>query len=188
MIDDQRRPRPTLNGWRIAGWGAAAALLALPAIAMRVSDDVAWSSGDFIVAAALLLMLGLAVEGAVRLRKDRAMAAGTLLAGLAAFLTAWLNGAVGIIGNEGEPINLGFYALLLAALFASIVAWFRPSVLKWIFAVVAAGQIALGFAALSMMPGHAVEWGLLGVFAALWGAAAFLFGKADGTATATRGR
>ena len=48
-----------LAGWRIAGWSAAAALLALPAIAMQLGAEVDWTVSDFVVAAAILLSLRL---------------------------------------------------------------------------------------------------------------------------------
>ena len=35
------------NGWRIAGWGAALALLVVPLLAMSLGAGVNWSVGDF---------------------------------------------------------------------------------------------------------------------------------------------
>lgn len=166
------------RGWRITLWGALGALLALPAIAMQFTAEVRWTPEDFLVAAILLLALGLGSELAMRIGRSRAQKLGMIIATLAAFLTIWANGAVGIIANKSEPINLGFYALVLAGLFASLVAWFRPAAMRIITGAIALGQIALGFAALATMPGHAVEWGALAVFAALWGAAAICFHKA----------
>ena len=180
-MDDITHHRPAfLNGWRIAGWGAAAALLALPAIAMRFSGEVAWSPGDFLFAAVLLIALGLGIEIAMRLRTGIAGRAGMIVTSIAAFLTVWANGAVGIIGNEGEPVNQGFYALVLAALLAGAAARFRPRVMQWVCGLVAAGQLLLGFTALALMPGHGVEWGVLAFFTALWGGAALMFRKAAG--------
>ncbi len=166
------------NGWRIAGWGAAAALLALPAIAMQFTGEVDWTPGDFIAAAILLIALGTGLEIAVRVSRGKAQLVGMFIAAFTGFFTMWSNGAVGIIGNEAEPVNLGFYALVFAAVFASLAVWFRPRAMQWIMGLVAIGQPAHGIAALWLMPGHAVEWGFLAVLAGLWGAAALCFRKA----------
>lgn len=163
------------RGWRIAGWGAAAALLALPAIAMQFTTEVDWTPGDFLAAAIMLTALGTGLEIAVRVARGNAHLLGMIIAAFAGFLTMWANGAVGFIGHEGEPVNLGFYALVLAAAFASLAVWFRPRAMQWIAGLVAAGQFVPGFAALWLMPGHAVEWGVLAFFAGLWGASALCF-------------
>ena len=84
------------NGWRVAGWGAALALLALPAVAMQFSDEVLWGPGDFIVVGGLLAMLGGGIELAVRAittQRGRLLA----IAGLfVVFLLVWAELAVGI--------------------------------------------------------------------------------------------
>src|SRR3569623_2014811 len=45
--------RSVLNPWRLAGWGAVAALLLLPAVAMQFPRDVAWTANDFAFGAVL---------------------------------------------------------------------------------------------------------------------------------------
>ena len=47
---------------RIAGWGFAAILLLLPAIAMQFTSEVDWDARDFIVMGALIGMVGLGTE------------------------------------------------------------------------------------------------------------------------------
>lgn len=85
-----------LNGWRIAGWGAAAALLALPAIAMLFTGEVNWGPGDFVVMGAMLLTLGLGIELTIACARTlgmRLVIAGVLVL---CFLTVWAELAVGI--------------------------------------------------------------------------------------------
>ena len=164
-----------LTGWRIAGWSMAAALLALPAIAMQFSDEVDWTTGDFVVAGGLLLLTGLAAEGGLRLARSWSHLAGFAIATFTALFTVWSNLAVGIIGDEGEPVNLGFFVLLAAALVAGAAFGFRARAMALIAGTLAAGQVVLGFVAMATMPGHAVEWGVLAMFALMWLAAAIAF-------------
>ena len=72
-------------------------------------------------------------------------------------------------------MNIFFFLMVLAAIIAGMVVRFRPAAMRWIAVLLAIGQYAVGVAALSLMPGHAVEWGLLTVFALLWLTAAWCF-------------
>ena len=174
--------RPALlNGWRIAGWGSLAALLALPALAMRFTGEVDWTASDFVFAALLLGFLGICVELAVRFAKGRAMLLGYLIAGLTAFLTFWSNAAVGIIGDENASVNVGFFAFVVIGFAAAALRRFRAPAMRRIATELAIGQYALGVIALFAMPGHAVEWGFLTVFAMFWLAAAWCFHRAAQT-------
>lgn len=165
----------SLAGWRVAGWSAAAALLALPAIAMQFTSEVDWTTGDFIFAGVLLLITGLAAEGGLRLARSRQHLIGFGFATFASFFTIWSNLAVGIIGSEDEAINAHFFTLLGVAIVASILLRFRPRPMSVITGVLAVSQVALGLAAQRAMPGHAVEWGILAFFACLWLAASLSF-------------
>lgn len=75
---------------------ATAALLLVPAVAMRYTHEVDWGPGDFVVAAVLLYGAGLtAVVLARRLpgRTNRVLAVGGVLLALA---LVWVELAVGI--------------------------------------------------------------------------------------------
>ena len=76
--------RPKRNLWRIIGWGGAAALVMLPAVAMQFTSEVNWTPGDFGFAAMLLGAFGLGVELAVRKSPDRFYRAGAAFALLSA--------------------------------------------------------------------------------------------------------
>lgn len=157
-----------LAGWRIAGWSSAAALLALPAIAMQFTSEVDWTGSDFVVAGLLLVATGLAAEFALRMARAWPDLLGFGLAIATAFLTVWANLAVGIIGAEDEPINIGFFAVLACGLLAAAAFRFRRRASSAIAGIMAASQLALGLAAMQVMPGHAIEWGVLAVLALLW--------------------
>lgn len=81
--------RHNFRSYRIAFAAIALAILAVPLIAMQFTGEVAWTIGDFLVAAILLVALGGAIELAIRHLSGRvARAAGIALA-LAAFVVVW---------------------------------------------------------------------------------------------------
>jgi hypothetical protein len=93
--DDGVRDMMTAGRVRMLAWGGAAALLLAPLVAMRFTNEVAWTASDFAAAAALLLGAGLALE----LLAQRARGSALLLGGLAVvgvFLLLWAEGAVGV--------------------------------------------------------------------------------------------
>jgi hypothetical protein len=87
---------PAAGAWRRARWGAIAALILLPLIAMQFTDEVAWDASDFAAAAALLVGAGAIYELAVRGLRDapRRLLFGGVLVALV--LAIWAQGAVGI--------------------------------------------------------------------------------------------
>lgn len=89
----------TATIWRIIGWGTLAFLLLLPALAMQVTDEVNWTSSDFVIGGFLLATLGLGIEAAVRfLRGWRArLIAGGIV--LFVFMVIWAELAVGLFGS-----------------------------------------------------------------------------------------
>jgi hypothetical protein len=82
--------------WRLALWGMAAALLALPALAMRLTDQVNWDFGDFLVFGVMLAGLAGGIEclAASRLAL-RSKLIGVVLV-LAVFALIWIELAVGL--------------------------------------------------------------------------------------------
>ena len=102
------------------------AILMIPFLGMRISDDWNWSLSDFIVMGALIFGAGLAYvlgtmkAGAVAYR----VAVGMALA--AAFLLVWLNLAVGLIGSEDNPANVMYFGVLAVGFLGAIAAELRP--------------------------------------------------------------
>jgi hypothetical protein len=93
--DPSIKPGFTLRG-RMLVWGAVAALLLLPLVAMQFTTEVKWGSEDFAVAAMLLSGTGLALEVAARFLVDpfrRALAAAVILGVL---VLVWAELAVGL--------------------------------------------------------------------------------------------
>ena len=168
-----------VNLWRIAGWGLAAALLLTPLVAMRFTDEVNWAPGDFAVAALLIGGLGLGIELAVRKTRNLAFRAGAALAVLTAFLLVWVNLAVGFIGDEGNPANLMFAAVLLVALAGAVAARFRPRGMALAMAAAAGAQLLVAIIVFVADLASPVELGLTLAFALPWLASAVFFLRAD---------
>lgn len=173
-----------VGSWRAAGWSLAGALLLAPAVAMRFTDEVRWTAADFVFAALLIGGVGLAVELAVRKSPIGFYRAGAALAALAAVGLVWVNGAVGLIGDEGNPANLLFAAVIGTVMVGAIVSRCRPGGLArtmvsaaLVQGLVCAGAIAFGLGA----DGRVWPWdviGASGLFIFLWLAAAASFGRA----------
>lgn len=76
-----------------------AVLLLIPLVAMQFSEEVVWTTSDFVIAAVLLLSTGLAIEfilRRVKTIKNRIILSGIILAIL--FLI-WAELAVGVFGT-----------------------------------------------------------------------------------------
>ena len=177
--------RRSWSPWRIAGWSIPAMLLLLPAVAMQFTEEVDWTESDFILAGVLFGSIGLAFELIVRKSRSLAYRFGAGLAVVAAFLTLWVNGAVGMIGSEDNPYNLVFGAVLFVALAGAVLARFEASGMARAMVVAAVAQAAagaFGFAA----DARGAALGM--AFAGLWLLSAALFRSAERAWPVLRGR
>jgi hypothetical protein len=162
--------------WRIAMWGGAAVLLMLPAIAMQFhAEGVVWTASDFI---AMGVMLGVACGACELVARASGNGAYRFAGGIAvatAFLTVWVNLAVGMIGSEDNPYNQLFGCVLLVALGGSVAARFRASGMAW--AMGAAAVLQAGLGAIGMGSDH--RGGVFSmIFALPWLVSALMFRKA----------
>jgi hypothetical protein len=159
-------------------WGAAAALMLAPVVATRLTDEMAWDRADFILVAVILAAACGAWEIAMRKTGSWAFAAGAIVAVGAAFLLFLVNGAVGFIGNEDNPVNLLFFGVLTLALGGAIIVRFRPEGMARTMAVTAGAQVAAAGLAVLMVPD--VRGFLLGtaMFVPMWLLSSWLFARA----------
>ena len=68
---------------------AVPALLLIPFIAMKFSDEVNWTALDFITMGMMLLITGLVIEVALRVVRTNWMKAAAVLAVLSGFVMVW---------------------------------------------------------------------------------------------------
>ena len=159
----------------------AAFILLLPFVAMQVTDQVVWSRFDFLVAGALLLGTGLLLELAARKARHHSYRAAAVVAIGAVFLLVWLNLAVGIIGEPGEPANALYVGVLAVGLGGAVTARFRPAGMARAALATALAQALVAVVALltgkAQAPVSSVSEvvGLNGLFVALFIVSAALF-------------
>lgn len=160
------------NRWRMAVWGTAMLILAVPLVAMQFTNEVTWEPEDFLAIGAMLAIACGIFELAARMTVNRAYRAAVGLAVVASFLLIWINLAVGIIGDEDNLLNLMYGGVLAVALVGALVAHFRPAGMARAFVATAVAQVVVGVVALNAGYFTLV---LEGFFAALWLISAALF-------------
>lgn len=167
--------------FRLAPWVASALLLLVPLLAMRVTDEVAWGAGDFVVAGGLLFGACAAYEMASRTAGSTCHRAAVAMAVLTGLALIWINLAVGVVGSESNPANLMFAGVIGVALVGSAFVRLRPQGMAVVLAATAVAQLLAGL--IAQVGGMGAESAngplgtlvLTGVFAALWLASAWLF-------------
>lgn len=153
--------------WRLLGWGTIAALLSVPAI-----FRFPWTASDFVIMGLLLGSVGLGIELLARLPGNWFVRLGGIVAVLTAFLTVWVNLAVGMIGSEDNAYNLLFLGLLALLLIGGIAVRLRPGGMVKVTILGALAQAALASGGWSVDPRGAV---FSAVFALFWLFSAALF-------------
>lgn len=162
--------------WHALAWGTAAALVALPLVAMQFTDEVNWTPADFAFAAAMIGGVGVAFELAVRVSANHCYRAGAALALAAAFLLVWINLAVGIIGSEDNPANLLYAGVLGVGLVGVLLARFRPQGMA--LAMLATGLAQIAVAVIAAAAGLGFTGPITVFFGGLWLTSAWLFRRA----------
>lgn len=165
------------NRWRFLGWGIAATLLLLPLIAMQFTAEVDWTVADFILFGAMLGTAGGVFELAAKMTPSKAYRAATGVALAAAFILVWINGAVGIIGNEENPANRMYYGVLAVGIIGAIIARRQPKGMVRATVAMAIAQILI--AIIVLVVGLGDTFVVTGFFVLLWLTSAWLFKKSD---------
>lgn len=170
--------------WRVIGWGAVAILLMLPLIAMQFTTEVNWTASDFIFAAAMFGTVGGLFELTVRASGNLPYRGGVATALGTSFLLVWINGAVGMIGDEGNPANLMFFVVILMAIAGGIAARFQAAGLARAMIVAGAAQMLIAVIVLvwrigaTEPPGFPAVVILVVLFGLPWFVSAWLFRQA----------
>ena len=152
---------------RLTVWAVVIALiLMIPLVAMQFTNEVNWDLFDFVVMGALLFGVGLAYELVAR-RSEKTVYRVAFSVGLVtAFLLFWVNSAVGIIGNEGQPANLLYGAVFAVGFIGSLMARFKPRGMARTLSAAALAQMSVPVIALISWPPPATSWApsVFGVF------------------------
>ena len=146
-----------------------------------------WDALDFAVFIALLAGVGVIYAAAARKTKNASYRCAVGVALAAAFILVWVNGAVGIIGDENNDANMMYLGVLAVAFVGAIVARLEPRGMVRVLFATALAQVLV--ATIALFGG----WGTSGpiwprdilvltvFFAALWLLSAWLFRKAART-------
>jgi hypothetical protein len=184
MTTEARSREKGLGAWRILVWGIPVALLLLPAVAMQFTDEVKWDLADFIIIGTLLFSCSGMFELAARIGNGIFYRAGAGIAIVAMFLLIWVNMAVGIIGDEGDPANLMYAGVLVVMFGGVVVAHFRAGGMAVALLATGVAQALVTIVALAAGLGADDPPGPVGIlilnliFTGLWLLAALLFRQA----------
>ena len=165
---------------------AVGLVLLVPLLAMQFTDEVVWTLSDFAVAGVLLTGTGLLYRVAARTAGNTAyrVAAGVAIG--TALLLVWASLAVGIIGEDGDPFDLLYGAVLAVGIIGAVSARFRPDGMARSLLAMALAQTLIAVIALmagkheSPISSVAEIVGVNGFFAALFVGSALLFRRAAG--------
>ena len=174
MANEDLRDARLTRGLRVVVWGGAAVAWLVP-LAARLTVGLPWTPFDFIVWGIMLLVAAGLAEIGLRLSGRLAYRAGVLVAVGTSFLITWSNLAVGIIGNEDNPLNQIFFGVIAVGIVGAFLARFRAKGMALAMAVTAAAQFGTAFLALAY---EHIVFGIVGVFALGWLLAAWLFREA----------
>ena len=164
-----------------------AVVLAVPALAMALqlgvpdpgsgTDGVNWGPGDFLAAAVMILGAGLLYEwAATRAGTTTHRIAVAIMAG-AALLLVWINLAVGIIGEPGNPANLLYFGVLAVLVIGASIARLEPRAMSLVLFATAGAQALV--AVIALVAGQPVKGPVDLVFIGLWVASGLLFRQAS---------
>lgn len=144
---------------------------------------MAWDVIDFAVFGGMLLVVAGAYKLAIRHSRNATYRIAVAVALATAFLLVWVNGAVGIIGDEANDANLLYFGVLAVGIGGAIISRFQPHGMARALYLMAVLQAAVAAGALAAGPGSAEPgWPqdvlvISAVFVALWLTSAGLFRK-----------
>ena len=163
-----------------------AAVLAVPAVAMVFNfgvpdpgsgtEGVNWGPMDFAIIGVLVLGSGLLFEYASSRAGSFAHKAAIGIAVAAGLFLIWVNLAVGMIGDEGNPANLMYLFVLFVALVGASIGRFEPRDASIAMFAAAGAQVIV--AGIALFAGLGPELRADAFFVAAWVASGLLFRQA----------
>lgn len=160
--------------WRVAVWSIAAALWLAPLVAMQFRSEMNWDETDFIVFGIMIAVAAGTLDLAARVSGNGAYRTAIGIAVAGGFLLVWMNLAVGIIGNEENPLNLMYGGVLAVGAIGALIARFEPEGMARTLTAMAVAQGLV--AVVAQTAGH-FTWVLTAAYVALWLLSASLFRK-----------
>lgn len=116
---------PSFKSTLLIALGAASILL-IPLIAMFFTEQVDWDLADFLIAWIMLFGTGLVYKLiSIKMTHSAQYKIATAISVVGLLLIAWVNLAVGIIGNEDNTINLVFYVVHVVGILGCFITRFE---------------------------------------------------------------
>lgn len=116
----------------IAGLASITGLLLLiPFIAMQFTNEVVWTLSDFIIAGTFLFGTGFAYKLIIRKSGNVSYRLAIGFALFTGFFLLWVNGAVGVIGSETNPVNLLYFGVIAVGIIGAFIARFQATGLSY---------------------------------------------------------
>ncbi len=143
-----------------------------------------WDLLDILTFGTMVTFILAIIALARRRSRNSAYRWAAVLAALGAFFLVWVNGAVGIIGNEENEANLLFFGVLAVAVLGSVIARFRAKGMALTLYATAIAQVLVAAFAISMDLGAAGPiWPrdilvMTAVFSIFWLSSGWLFSRA----------
>ena len=143
-----------------------------------------WDLLDFLAFGAMVAVVLVVVTLAWRRARNRAYRGAMTVAVLGAFFLVWVNGAVGIIGNEANEANLLFFGVLAVAVLGSVLARFRARGMALTLYATALAQVLVAVFAITRGLGATGPiWPrdilvLTAIFSLFWVLSGWLFSRA----------
>ncbi len=125
-----------------------AVLLLVPLISMQFTSEVFWTLSDFIFAGVLLFGTGTVFVFVLHNMENNSYRIGAGIALISTLILIWLNGAVGIVGHEGEQINLLYFIIPAVGLIGAFLSRFKTQGLCYTLFIMATIPMIIAIIAL----------------------------------------
>lgn len=122
---------------------ATAALLMVPLVAMRFTDEVKWDLADFIFAGVLLFGSGFAFVILARKAAGFSYRAAVAVAVGSSLFLVWTNAAVGLMGSENHPANMLYGIVIAFGVLGAVLARFGANGMARTMLAMALAQVAV---------------------------------------------
>ncbi|MBO6535095.1 MAG: hypothetical protein JJ966_02655 [Balneolaceae bacterium] len=141
----------------------ASLIVLIPLIAMQFTSEVVWTLSDFIIGWAILFSIGFAYQAIARKSQQVTFKIATGIATFTTLFIIWANLAVGIIGNEENPLNLLYFGVVLLAIFGSYIASLKAKAMFRVMMSVAALHAFVSVIGLSIFTEQNPEYTIMNV-------------------------
>ncbi len=156
-------------------------ILLIPLIAMQFTNEVVWTLSDFIFAGILIFGTGLAYKLVTTKTGELVYRIAIGFALFTGLFLIWVNGAVGIVGSEENPVNQLYFIVIFVGIIGAFLSRFQSRGLSRTMFAMAGTQAMIAAIAIiggfyQSPPGtvfHII--GVNGFFITLFIVAAFLF-------------